>query len=151
VEEFVVALEGRVIVPAGSLILKLQKVVDPLPALRVERRAGPAHDGGLDRLSDEARFHHLPHRDLHDRRSALGLDLHQPGPGQTDQGLADRLAGNAVALGDVLLGEPAARRELQSDDEPAQLAFDALGRRAVTGRKGAVHNESHPFGGLRRI
>ena len=37
VEEFVVTLEGRVIVPAGRLVLQFQKVANSLSALRVER------------------------------------------------------------------------------------------------------------------
>lgn len=37
VEELVMALEGRVIVPTSGLILKVDKLADPFSALWVER------------------------------------------------------------------------------------------------------------------
>jgi hypothetical protein len=36
VKQFVISLKGGVIVPAGSLLLHIEKIVDPLSALSIE-------------------------------------------------------------------------------------------------------------------
>ncbi|MFC4173943.1 hypothetical protein ACFOYU_18115 [Microvirga sp. GCM10011540] len=42
------------------LLLHLEKIADPLSALPVEGYTRPPHDGGLNRLTNETGFHHLP-------------------------------------------------------------------------------------------
>ncbi len=135
-EELVIALERAVVVAGRSLLLHVDQVADPLPALRGEGLASLPHDRDLHRLAHEAGLHHLPDRKLDHDRPALRLDVDEARTGQRDQGLADRLAGDPVFQRDLLLRQARARRQLERDDGAPQLGFDAAGRRSAGGRGG---------------
>ena len=93
-----------------------------------------------DRFAHEARLHHLSDRDLDDHRSTLRQDFHQAHPCEADQRFADRLAGDTMALGDVLLRQPRPGEDFERDDGSAQLALNTLRRGSVRNGKMRVHS-----------
>jgi hypothetical protein len=94
---------------------------------RLDRRVAPfgdeLDDVGLDRLAHEARIHHGLGGDARDHRAALGADLHEPGFGELDECLANRLTRHVVGAGDFGLGDELARNELGAHDALTQMTI----------------------------
>src|SRR5918994_7018799 len=124
-KHLVIAPETVMVAVGSGRALAFEQVLDPLARLPVEGFTGAPHDGDFDGLADEPRLHHLRDRDFDDRRPALRQDLYQIRLGEGDQGLADRLPGDAKAVGQILLRETRAGRQLEVDDGPPKLALDA--------------------------
>ena len=93
------------------------------------------------RFAHEAGIGDLAHRDLHDEGAAAREDLHQPGLGELDEGLAHRLAADAEAPGDLLLRQRLAGPKLAGDDRLAQ-GRDELRRDRIAKPELDVHERN---------